>query len=210
MLCGMRSGDASGRTRARNPAVLRDSVTAAITQAFFEELAEVGYGRMSVDSIVRRAGVGKAAVYRRWASKDAMAVALISEVALSGAPLPDTGSLRGDLLALLTGLHKGMRHPLASRIIPAVVAEAGHDPELERMLRDTVEASRRASGEHIVHRAVARGELPNDCDTDLALDLMIAPLYWRLLVRKRDLDAAGIERLADSLAAALAAVRSPA
>jgi AcrR family transcriptional regulator len=185
-------------------------VTAAITGAFFEELAKVGYGRMSVDAIVRRAGVGKAAVYRRWPSKHAMAVALISEVAVRGAPMPDTGSLRGDLAALMSGLRKAMRHPLASRIIPAVAAEAGRDPELERVLRDTVEEPRRASAAEIVHRAVARGELPHDCDVELALDLMIAPLYWRLLVRRRDLDAASIERLADSLAAALAAVRDPA
>jgi AcrR family transcriptional regulator len=206
----MSPSGATARTRARNPEALQDRVTAAITRAFFEELAEAGYGRMSVDAIVRRAGVGKAAVYRRWPGKHAMAVALISEVAMRGAPMPDTGSLRGDLVALMSGLRTAMRHPLASRIIPAVAAEGGRDPELERVLRDTIEAPRRASAAQIVHRAVARGELPRDCDVELALDLMIAPLYWRLLVRRRDLDAASIERLADSLAAALAALRDPA
>lgn len=184
-------------------------MTGAITRAFFEELAEAGYGRASVDAIVRRAGVGKAAVYRRWPSKHAMAVALISEVAVRTA-IPDTGSLRGDLMALISGLREAMRHPLASRIIPAVAAEAGHDPELERVLRATVEAPRRANAAQIVHRAVQRGELPPEVDIELALDLMIAPLYWRLLVRRRDLDAASMERLADSLTAALAAARDAA
>lgn len=194
---------------ARNPAVLQDRVTAAITSAFFAELAEAGYGRMSVDAIVRRAGVGKAAVYRRWPSKQAMALALISEVAVRGAAFPDTGSLRGDLVALMSGLHDAMCHPLVNRIIPAVLAEAGHDPELERVLRDSVETPRRANGAKVLHRAIARGELPSDCDIDLALDLMIAPVFYRLLVRGRDLDAAGIERLTDGVAAALSAVRNP-
>jgi hypothetical protein len=102
-----------------------------------------------------------------------------------------------------------MRHPLASRIIPAVLAEAGLDPELERVLRDSVETPRRANAAKILQRAIARGELPPDCDIDLGLDLMIAPVYFRLLVRGRDLDAAGIERLADGVAAALAATRNP-
>lgn len=198
----------TGRGR-RGPS-LDGRVTAAIRAAFFEELAAVGYGRMSVDSIVKRAGVSKAAVYRRWPSKHVMALTLISEVAVRGAPIPDTGSLRGDLVALLGGLCHALGHPLASKIIPAVVAEAHRHPELERVLRDTVEAPRRANAAQIVHRAVLRGELPRDCDMEMALDLMAAPVYYRLLVRKRDLDAAGIERLADGLVAALAAARDPA
>ena len=198
-------------THARNsrPRVLQGRVTAAITAAFFEELAEVGYGQLSVDSIVRRAGVGKAAVYRRWPTKDAMAVALISQVAVRGDQVPDTGALRGDLVALLSQMSTALSHPLASRIIPAVVAEAGRDPELEVVLRDTVEAPRRAAVADIVHRAVARGELPRDCDVELALDLIAGPLYWRRLVRRGDLDAAGIDRLADGLAAALRAIHDP-
>ncbi len=189
--------------------VLQGRVTAAITAAFFEELAEVGYGQLSVDSIVRRAGVGKAAIYRRWPTKNAMAVALISDVAVRGDLVPDTGTLRGDLVALLNQLSAAMRHPLASRIIPAVVAEAGRDPELERVLRDTIEIPRRAGVADIVHRAIARGELPDDCDVELALDLIAGPLYWRQLVRRRDLDAAGIERLAPGLAVAMGAIHDP-
>lgn len=207
----MSPSGATARAGTRNPAsALQDRVTEAITAAFFEELAEVGYGRMSVGAIVRRAGVGKAAVYRRWPNKHAMTVALISEVAVRGAPASDTGSLRGDLVALLSGMRNAMRHPLVSRILPTVAAEAGRDEELEGVLRETVEAPRRANAARIVHRAVERGELPHDCDMDLALDLMIAPLYLRMLVRRQDLDDASLERLADSLATALAALRHPA
>ena len=198
--------DESTQLRSRTPA-LQNRVTALITAAFFEELAEVGYGQMSVDAIVRRAGVGKAAIYRRWPTKKAMAVALISQVAVHADQVPDTGTLRGDLVALITRMSTVLRDPLTSRIIPAVAAEAGRDPELERLLRATVEAPRRATIAEILRRAISRGELPADCDVDLALDLVAGPPYWILLVRRRDLDAATIERLTDGLVAAAVAVR---
>jgi AcrR family transcriptional regulator len=186
---------------------LQDRVTDAISTAFFEELAEVGYGQLSVDAVVRRAGVGKAAVYRRWPNKSAMAVALIAKAAVSEELVPDTGTLHGDLVVLMSQMSTALRHPLASRVIPAVAAEAGRDRELELVLRETVEAPRRASIARILHRAIARGELPSDCDLELALDLVAGPLYWRLLVRRRDLDAASRARLADGVLAAIAAVR---
>jgi AcrR family transcriptional regulator len=189
--------------------VLQDRVTAAIATAFFEELAEVGYGQMSVDAIIRRAGVGKAALYRRWPNKNAMAVALISKVTAQEHPAPNTGTLRGDLLALAIQMSAAVRHPLASRVIPALAAEAGHNQELESVLRDTVETPRRANVAEVLGRATARGELPQDCDVDLALELIAGPLYWRILVRRRDYSAQMQERLADGLVAALSAIHKP-
>ena len=182
-------------------------VTAAIRAAFFEELAAVGYGRMSVDSIVKRAGVSKAAVYRRWPSKADMATALIADVAIHAVEFPDTGSLRGDLVTFLTATHDAIRHPLAARIIPAIVAEATRNEGLDAVLRQTVEAPRRASATHLLRRAIERHELPTDCDLELCLDHMIGALYFRVLVRHRDLDGAAIQRLADGLVAAMAASR---
>jgi|GEM_PF-3159431 len=77
------------------------------------------------------------------------------------------------------------------------------------MLRDTVDAPRWASVGRIIDRAVARGELPDDCDVELVLDVVASPLYWRLLVRRQALDASGVERLADGVLAAIAAVSQP-
>lgn len=171
----------------------------------------MGYGQLSVDAVVRRAGVGKAAVYRRWPNKRAMAVALIAKAAVREELAPDTGTLHGDVTMLMSQMCQALRHPLASRVIPAVAAEAGRDRELELMLRDTVEAPRRTGVSAIIQRAIARGELPSDCDVELALDLLAGPLYWTLLVRRRDLDAAGLARLTEGVLAAIAAIRrSPA
>jgi AcrR family transcriptional regulator len=63
------------------------------------DLGEVGYARLSIESVTRRAGVGKTAVYRRWPSKQQMVVAVVSEVAGAAIPVIDTGSLLGDVRA---------------------------------------------------------------------------------------------------------------
>jgi len=74
-------------------AVLQESVTSAILRAAFAEMAESGYARMSMDAVARRAGVGKAAIYRRWSSKQEMVVALTAQIGVPLADTADTGSL---------------------------------------------------------------------------------------------------------------------
>jgi len=182
---------------------LQGRVTTAITAAFFAELADVGYGKLTVAAIVKRAGVGKAAVYRRWPTKTAMAIALIANVTVQADKPPDTGSFKGDVLALTEQLATVLGHPLVSHILPSVAAEAGRDRELESVLRDTVEGPRRKSYGALVRRGIERGEIPVDCDVDLALDMLIGPLYWRLVVRRQTLDPKSLERLANGLVAAV-------
>ena len=105
-------------------AVLREDITEAIRAAVFEELAALGYGRMSIEGVARRAGVGKTAVYRRWNSKLDMVVEMVSTVAGQSLDLPDMGSLEADIGMLLTVAGKALRHPLAWKIIPDLLAEA--------------------------------------------------------------------------------------
>lgn len=162
--------------------VLQDELTEALTTAFFEELAAVGYGRLSIEAVARRAGAGKAAVYRRWPAKQAMATDLITKVAVDAADTPDTGSLRGDLHAFLTAAADGLRHPLASKIIPDLLAEAAREPALAATLEAGIATTRRDRATALLHRAITRGELPADLDIPLALDFLAGPLYWRLTI----------------------------
>jgi len=113
----------------------------------------------------------------------------------------------GDVLALTRQLASVLDHPLASRIVPAVAAEAGRDRELGKVLRDTVEGPRRESYGVLVHRGIERGEISADCDVDLALDILVGPLYWRLLVRRKTLNPRSLERLAHGLVAAVRETR---
>ncbi|MEV0195199.1 TetR/AcrR family transcriptional regulator [Nonomuraea sp. NPDC050691] len=189
----------------RGGPVLQDSVTQAITSAFFEELAAVGYGRLSMEAVARRAGTGKAAIYRRWPSKEAMTVDLVVQVSVRAADTPDTGTLRGDVLAFLTATDAALRHPLVSRILPDLLSAGAYHPNIAAALREEIGTSRRRKVADILGRAVGRGELPADADLELGLDFMAGPLYWSTTIRRAPADPGRLERLADKIIAALAA-----
>ncbi|UGT42317.1 TetR/AcrR family transcriptional regulator C-terminal ligand-binding domain-containing protein [Nocardia yamanashiensis] len=191
--------------RAAGGPVLQDALTDALTSAFFEELAAVGYGRLSIEAVARRAGAGKAAVYRRWPSKQAMATDLITKVAVAAAETPDTGTLRGDLRAYLGAAADGLRHPLASKIIPDLLAEAGREPALAESLAEGVGGARRERAADLLRRAIARGELPADLNIPLALDFLAGPLYWRLTVNAAPLEPGYLDELITMLLTAFRA-----
>ncbi|WP_406299654.1 TetR/AcrR family transcriptional regulator [Embleya sp. NBC_00888] len=191
-------------------AVLREDVTSAIRGAVFEELASVGYGRMSIEAVARRAGVGKTAVYRRWPAKLDMVVDLVLAVAVQDLPAPDTGSLRGDLRVLLTEAARALCHPLASQIIPDLLAEAARNPEITRKLDTVLHGTQRRIGTAVLRAAGARGELPPGVDVDLALDLIVGPLYWRLAITRTPLTDDHLDRLTSATTAALIGSATPA
>jgi AcrR family transcriptional regulator len=185
--------------------VLRGEITTAIRIAVMQELAEVGYGRFSIEAVARRAGVAKTAVYRRWSSKLDMVLEMVSEVAGKRMALPDTGSLRGDLEVLLRVAARALQHPLASQIIPDLLAEAARNPRIADTLQHALRGNQRDVGVLLIDRAIARGELPADADPDVAVDLIIGPLYWRVAIARRRLPAASVARAAAATAAALVA-----
>ncbi|MEJ3748158.1 TetR/AcrR family transcriptional regulator [Actinomycetes bacterium KLBMP 9797] len=186
-------------------AVLREEVTSAIRQAVMQELAAVGYGRLSIEAVARRAGVGKTAIYRRWRSKLEMVLEIVSGVAGQSLPLLDTGSLRGDIEMLLRIVARALQHRLASQIIPDLLAEAARNPEIAQTLQDALRANQRQVSELLIGRAIDRGELPADTDPDAAIDLVIGPIYWRLAVSRTPLPTGYVTALAASIVAALGA-----
>lgn len=164
-------------------------------EAFFAELADVGYGRLSIDAVAKRAGAGKAAIYRRWPGKQAMAVALVSEVAVAAIDVPDTGTLQGDLRGFLVNASTALQHPLVCRIVPDLFAEATRNPELADALLGALRTPRRTKAAQMLVRAVERGELPPGIDVESSLDLLGGPLYWRLVVVRIPLDEGYFDRL---------------
>ncbi len=162
-------------------AVQSTGLTDALYRAFFQEWAERGFAAISLERVAARAGAGKAAIYRRFSSHQEFAVAAVSTVGLSLAMPEDHGSLAADVLAFLTRLRAVLRHPMIRRILPDLHAEAARSAAM-RDLNTQVAKARRAQAQIILDRAVARGELDPDIDRDLALDLLPAPLYWRMVV----------------------------
>ncbi|WP_338897961.1 TetR/AcrR family transcriptional regulator [Streptomyces sp. TG1A-60] len=198
------------RPRRRAPAgaaVLREDVTEAIRAAVFEELAAVGYARMSIEGIARRAGVGKTAVYRRWRSKLHLVLDLVSAVAVQGLPMPDTGSLEGDLRLLYEVTSRALRHPVAGQIIPDLQAEAARNPEIAEAMQKALREGQQSVATGIVAAAVARGEVRAGVDEDLALDVISGPLYWRSVVVRAPKPPKGyLESLTRATAGALRAL----
>ncbi|WP_155054070.1 TetR/AcrR family transcriptional regulator [Streptomyces blattellae] len=204
---GARTADRRRRRRPAGAAVLRTDVTEAIRGAVFEELAAVGYARMSIEGIARRAGVGKTAVYRRWRSKLHLVLDLVSAIAVQGLPAPDTGSLEGDLRLLYEVTSRALRHPVASQIIPDLQAEAARNPEIAEAMQKAVREGQDGVASGIVAAAQQRGEVREGVDTDLALDLISGPLYWRsVVIRSPKLPKGYLEALTRTTAAGLKAL----
>ncbi|MDQ0813096.1 AcrR family transcriptional regulator [Streptomyces sp. B3I7] len=205
------SRPAGGQTRRRRApagaAVLRPEVTEAIRAAVFEELAAVGYARMSIEGIARRAGVGKTAVYRRWRSKLHLVLDLVSALAVQGMPAPDTGSLEADLRLLYEVTSRALRHPVAGQILPDLQAEAARNPEIAEALQKALREGQQSVTRGIVAAATARGEIRASADEGLALDLISGPLYWRAVVaREPKLPKGYLAGLARATAGALGAL----
>jgi AcrR family transcriptional regulator len=183
--------------------VLRGDITAAIRNAVMHELAEVGYGRLSIEAVARRAGVGKTAIYRRWSNKLEMVLEIVSDVAGRAVPLPDTGSFAGDLELLMMIVSRALQHRIASQIIPDLMAEASRNPQIAETLQKALRTHQQAVGDKLVGQAIARGELPADADPEVAVDLILGPLYWRLSVFRSPVSDDYLEKLTAAVMGAL-------
>ena len=159
----------------------------AIVAATLELIAEVGVSDFRMDDVAARAGVGKAAIYRRYGSKDELVTAaiagLVSEIAV-----PDTGSTRADLLALMRDAVKVYRDPLHAGVMPALVGAMRTRADLARAVREGFLAGRRDALRAVLERGVARGDLRAGLDFELALDVLGGPLFYRLLITGGPLD----------------------
>jgi AcrR family transcriptional regulator len=195
---------ASGRPPA-GAAVLQDAVTDKICAAVIEEISTEGFGRLSVEAVARRAGVGKAAVYRRWPSKEKMIEAVLFEHTLAFAAAHDTGSLRGDVRAYLEEAERTLTEPVYARLMPHVYAEVATNSALGATIREKVRAAKRAAAHEIVKRATARGEIAKSADAAFALDLLAGPIYWRMFIMREPVDGRYLESLCKAIVGALTA-----
>jgi AcrR family transcriptional regulator len=189
--------DANGRSAGTNASAGRprsEEAHQAILDATLALLAEVGFSALTVEGVAGRAGVGKATIYRRWPSK----LPLVVE-AFGGLPSfedADTGSLAGDLKAMLrTYLELFNETPLAA-VLPALASERAHDPALAELF-DPVLRQRRSPLTRALERAVARGEVRADLDLDLAADLIVGPIAVRLFFTGRKVTTKMVDPMVD-------------
>lgn len=153
----------------------------AILAAAAQILAERGLSGMSIEEVAARAGVGKTTIYRRWTSRGSLALDAFLAEFQSQQPLPDTGTLRGDLLAALRAWIRSVTRTSAGPTLAALIAEAQRDPLLGAAWRDRVVEQLRSQHRIMLNRAVQRGEIPADTDQEVVLDLIFGAAYHRLL-----------------------------
>jgi AcrR family transcriptional regulator len=153
----------------------------SILEAATSILAERGLAGMSMEEVAARAGVGKATVYRRWPSRGALALDAFMSEFRSQLSLPDTGTLRGDLLVALRAWSRAVTKTRAGRMLAGLIAEAQRDPQLATAWRQRVFEPLRAQHKALVERAARRGEIPAGTDADVVLDMVFGAAYHRLL-----------------------------
>jgi AcrR family transcriptional regulator len=178
----------TGADPRRGPGRPRDpAVDAAVLDATLTQLADHGDAGLTTDAIAAAAGVGKASIYRRWASKDELVLAAVASLA-GRVPSPDTGSLQGDLTSIAAGLVEVFSEPRTGRLVGALIGRLVADDELARRLRGGFLTERRAAARSAMERGRERGEVRDDVDLGVAVDLLAAPFYYRLLVTGQPVD----------------------
>lgn len=178
----------------------------AILRATAHLLGEGGYAKLSIDGVAQRAGVTRQSIYRRWPSKLPLVADLLHEVS-EGAPLPDTGNVRDDLIALYRLYARNLLTP-GGPIIPALVAESLFDAELATIMNRYTD-ERRALAMAIFERAIVRGEIDRYADAGLLID-MISGFFWhRKLIRRAAIRYDQAERFVDVVLDGIAVSRPP-
>jgi AcrR family transcriptional regulator len=160
-----------------------------ILDAALDVLAETGYDGMTIDMVAARAKAGKATVYRRWTSKSELVLDAVACMKANDAdsPPPDTGTLRGDLVAMVKAptIREGERK---LKVMAGIVSMIARDPELAAAAHTALVEPRAAVNRIIFQRAIDRGEISADCDLDTLCMIGPALVAYRVLMLGKPVD----------------------
>jgi AcrR family transcriptional regulator len=166
----------------------------AVLVATAELLDEIGHEAMTYDEIASRAGVDKTTVYRRWPSKLELIADALDLHSEQQVPVPDTGTLAGDLTALAAAVTANITSPGGARRSTSMVAATAHSDELAETVHQFM-SRRVALTAPIVERAIGRGELPADTDPRLVIEALVGPIWFRLLLTGEPIENAFLSAL---------------
>ena len=182
-----------------------------ILEAALDVLAETGYDGMTIDMVAARAKAGKATLYRRWPSKSDLvldAVACMKPSNLDLASPPDTGTLRGDLVAMVkTPTIRESERKL--NVMAGIVSMIARDPELADAARAALVEPRAAANRIVFQRAVDRGEIAADVDIDTLCMIGPAMVAYRVLLLRRPVDREFLIGNIDRIVLPAAGLRTP-
>lgn len=175
-----------------------EALTSAIHDAVLDLVIEAGVSAVTMEAVASRAGTSKPVLYRRWPGRGALLRDTLVPLAMAAIPHTDTGSYRGDMLAILHGWADFFASPIGL-IGPAIVGSMPHDPELAEAFREGVIGWRKQAMAETIARGVARGEVRADVPVEVARELGQAVLWHRFLITGDPITAELIELIVDDI-----------
>jgi AcrR family transcriptional regulator len=172
-------------------------VRAAVLEATLAVLAETGFSGLTFSEIARRSGVHATSIQRRWGSRENVLLDALLAASEKRLPIPNTGSLRGDLLGFANSLAAYLRAPIGEGVIRLMAAS--QDSAALAMNRVQFFRTRFETARVMLDRAAERGELQPHVDRQLIMELLSAPLYFRLLLTREPLEEAFIASVVETL-----------
>lgn len=175
-----------------------EEVHRRILDAAQDLLSEDSFSDLRLEHVAARAGVGKATIYRRWGSKEALAQELLAELAGPHIAVAETGDTRSEMLAAVVNPMRAVTDTPFGPVIRALLSQIAMNPTLGDPFRATVVQARRDEIARVIARGIARGDLRPDADPELATELLVGPVYFRLMFGG-DLTLAFAARVVDSV-----------
>jgi AcrR family transcriptional regulator len=191
----------------RRPGGRSARVQTAVFEATFQLLEERGYEMLSMTTIAERAGVHETSLYRRWKTKDQLVLDAVNRRVAQEIPVPDTGMLRSDLVAVLQSLRLFLQSTLGQALFQTAVATL-HLPEL-CAFRQEHWRQRRAHLQILFERAIARREVSPQVDSQLLLETLSGIVYMRLFVVNEPVDEVFLEQIVDLILSGVNKPSSP-
>lgn len=140
-----------------------------------------GFSGLRLERVAARAGVGKATIYRRWRSKEALAADLLAGLVAPHIAVDDLGDTRAELRACVANAVRAVSQSPFGPVVRALVSEIAANPAVGDPFRATAVRARREEVARVMARGVARGDLHPDADVDVATELLVGPVYFRLI-----------------------------
>lgn len=192
----------------RRPQPRGDAFVRAVLDATLAQLAEVGFERLSIPAIAEVAGVNKTSIYRRWPGKPELVREALAAAMAHADDVPDTGELRGDLLALARMVADFAQSPVGAAIVRVLLAEWGH-PELRALANAAYRGAGRRGPRVVLARAVERGELIADLEPTLVTFTIAGAIVHRVFVEQARVTGAFLEQVVDLVLYGAARKRRP-
>ena len=170
----------------------------AIRNAAVTLMHEVGFDRTTMDEIAVRAKVSKTTVYRRWKNKQELISDVVAEHSSYSIPSIDTGSLRGDLIELISAHIDQLNGPEGA-LMMGLMTSAQRDPEIAKLVMECAPSDQDPQVDQLIERALKRGDISKNANFELIAESVSAIIMHRLLITRQTVNRKYIEALVDGL-----------